>query len=91
MEYIPPNNINTQVPEGYCIDLTTCNTSAQVLDWLCHILSKPWCLKEDIGYLLEAIDELSGGLQSKMCPFGHGRKIDMKKRLTSKRNLKNEK
>jgi excisionase family DNA binding protein len=46
--------------DSYYVDLEQCNNSNGILDLLVHLLEKPWCPKEQIGYLLQAIAELSG-------------------------------
>jgi len=54
----------------YEVDLFRCKTSAEILDWLCQIHEKPWTSLEDIGHLLAALNDLSDGLQSKVCSGG---------------------
>ena len=67
----------------YYVSLEECNTSAQVLDWLCQMLHKSWCPVDQVGYLLKAIDDLvgRGGLQAVMCSFGRDRRFNMGKHL----------
>jgi excisionase family DNA binding protein len=80
-----PNNLTLEFAmEGsdnpYSVNLRRCNTSSQVLDWLCQLNEEAWCSPEQVGYLLQAIDELSGGLQRTLCGGGQ---IDMEKHLRS--------
>lgn len=84
-----PNNLTLEIdsevcgyPEGdfYYVDLEECNTSAEVLDWLCQILGKEWG-SEHVGNLLAAIDDLADGLQDVMCSFGRNVRFDMGKHL----------
>lgn len=55
----------------YEVDLERATTSAQILDWLAQISGKTWCSKEDLGYLVKALDDLAWTLQSKVCGCGH--------------------
>lgn len=54
----------------YDICLTRCQTSAQILDWLCQVSHKQWATSEDVGNLVRALDDLVGGLQSRLCGSG---------------------
>ncbi len=66
----------------YEVDLDRCKTSAQILDWLCQLLEKSWVTTTDVGCLLQALDDLSGGLQASVCGCGVDRgPIDWPKRL----------
>lgn len=71
----------------YYVDLEQCNTSAEILDCLCQLLGKNWCPPEQVGYLLQAIDELADILQSKVCSGGEDKRFDMGKHL---RNMAKE-
>jgi hypothetical protein len=50
----------------YKIDLERCNTSAAVLDIVVQMSRKMWVTREDIGHLVEALDDLFN-LQSNFC------------------------
>ncbi|UCC40405.1 MAG: hypothetical protein JSV96_02850 [Candidatus Aminicenantes bacterium] len=50
----------------YKVDLERCNSSAAILDWIVQISQKLWITREDIGYLVEALDEIFS-LQSNFC------------------------
>jgi len=61
----------THTARRYEVDLEQCNTSAEILDWLCQVSQRSWCSREDAGYLLAALDALldpqahvcSGGIE----------------------------
>lgn len=42
----------------YKIDLERCNTSAAILDFIVQMSQKMWITREDLGYLVEAFDDL---------------------------------
>jgi excisionase family DNA binding protein len=67
--------------DPYYVDLKKCNTSFEILDTLCQLLNKTWFPTEQVGYLLKAIDELSGGIQSKVLPGDKDRRFNMGKHL----------
>jgi len=69
--------------DPYYVDLEECNSSHQVLDWLCQLLAKPWCPVEQVGYLLQAIDDLAGGVQNNILSGGGDLHFDMAKHLKS--------
>jgi len=50
----------------YKIDLERCNTSAAILDYIVQMSQKMWITREDLGYLIEAFDDLFT-LQSNFC------------------------
>ena len=60
---------------GYEINLQSCNTSAEVLDWLCHISRKAWCSAQDAGHLLTAFNDLLSP-QKNLCSWGEDKKFD---------------
>lgn len=43
----------------YYVELERCNNSDDILDWLLHTLENVWCTKEQVGYLLQAINDLA--------------------------------
>lgn len=63
--------------DTYEVDLERCNTSAEILDWLCQVQSKNWCSSWCLAQLLAALDLLSGGLQSNVCSFGRDMPFNM--------------
>lgn len=71
----------------YYVDLRRCNDSDAVLDWLLQLLEKQWCTKEQVGYLLQAISELSGDLHNMI----GNRRFNMTKQLIEMRNEVKEK
>jgi len=42
----------------YKIDLERCNNSAAILDVIISMSQKMWMTREDIGYLIEALDDI---------------------------------
>jgi len=42
----------------YEVDLERCNSSAQILDWVCQVSQKSWCSVADLGHLVNALDAL---------------------------------
>jgi|ERR1035438_548954 hypothetical protein len=61
----------------YSIRLESMTSSAPVLDWIAQLSMKTWASREDIGYLVEAIDDIFG-LQRAFCGSERDRKIDAK-------------
>lgn len=53
----------------YEVDLERCETSAAVLDWIVQCSYKPWITHQDLGDLIEALDDLFG-LQPNYCGMG---------------------
>lgn len=53
----------------YEVDLEECNSSAQILDWIAQVSQKTWASREDIGYLVEALEEILC-LQGSFCGRG---------------------
>jgi hypothetical protein len=71
----------------YVLDLRRCNSSAAVLDWIVQISQKLWITREDIGYMVEALDDILS-LQSNFCgsEFEHSDgKSDYAKRILENR------
>lgn len=50
----------------YKIDLVRCNTSAAILDIIIQMSRKMWMTREDVGHLVEALDDLLN-LQANFC------------------------
>ena len=70
-------NTKTYVLEfrnGYEVDLESCTTAAEILDWILQITRKSWTTAEDIGNLIRALGEIAPGgcfgLQGLVCPLG---------------------
>ncbi len=57
------------VEHSYQVDLTRCNSCAQILDWIAQISKKEWTTAADIGYLVEALNDLID-LQGNFCSGG---------------------
>lgn len=71
----------------HAVDLERCNSSAAILDWIAQISQKLWITREDIGYLVEALDDIFS-LQSNFCgsEFEHADgKPDYAKRILENR------
>lgn len=43
---------------GYEVDLERMGNSAAILDWICQVGHKRWVNKEDIGWLVVAINDI---------------------------------
>ena len=56
----------------YTINLQSCNTSAQILDWIYQVYAKSWAEVEDVYDLLRAFDDIIK-IQQYICPFGRDR------------------
>lgn len=50
----------------YKIDLERCNNSAAILDMIVQMSQKMWITREDIGHMIEALDEIFT-LQTNFC------------------------
>ncbi len=72
----------THTSENYEIDLEDCGSSAQMLDWIFQICSKAWATPQDLGDLVQALNDLLRP-QATICSFGTDKKLDVKKHLTS--------
>lgn len=51
--------------------------SAPVLDWIAQLSMKAWASREDIGYLVEALDDIFG-LQAAFCGGETDKRINAK-------------
>jgi hypothetical protein len=58
----------------YFVDLARCRSSAEVLDWIAQVSGKAWITREDVGYFVEALDDLLD-LQGNICGFGFDYRI----------------
>jgi hypothetical protein len=50
----------------YCIPLSLCNSSAEILDWIVQVQEKTWTFQRDVGDLAEALNDLLD-LQRNFC------------------------
>jgi len=73
----------TNVEHDYDIDLEDCCTSAKTLDWTSQLCGKTWMTPEDIGYLVQALDDLLGP-QANLCSFDADKQLDVKKYLAQR-------
>jgi len=55
---------------NYEVDLETCRTSAEVLDWLAQLRGKLWCSEQDFVDLFDALNYLIR-FQQRMCSNGN--------------------
>ena len=53
----------------YYIDLERMDHSAAMLDWIFQLLKKNWTSTEDIGHLVEALEDIFEP-QARLCSFG---------------------
>lgn len=53
----------------YEVDLERCNSSAEVLDWICQVAGKSYVNSEDLGDLVLAINDLLRP-QAALCSWG---------------------
>lgn len=58
----------------YKVDLLTCTSSAEVLDWICQIAGKTWGTPHVIGNLVRAFDALLDP-QASLCSWGLDRRL----------------
>jgi hypothetical protein len=54
---------------GYDVELLTCTSSAEVLDWLCQITAKDWGSPHVVGHLVRAFNEVLNP-QANLCSWG---------------------
>jgi hypothetical protein len=59
----------------YDIPLDEIETSGQMLDWVIQLSQKNWLSKEQVGYLVEAFDEIFHP-QRNLCGFGAEERIN---------------
>jgi hypothetical protein len=53
----------------YPINLRTCNTSSQILDWIYQVYAKSWAEVEDVYDLIRAFNDIVR-VQDQICSFG---------------------
>ena len=75
-------------PYGYEIDLEDCNTSGQILDWICQVSQKTWCTPADAGQLVQALNDLLDP-QAHVCGCGGEKRFDARTWLKQKRRKEN--
>jgi hypothetical protein len=72
-----PSNLTLTGPWDYEIDLETCRSSAEVLDWIVQVSHKTWAGPNVIADLVLALDALLH-LQGSMCSLGVDQRIHPK-------------
>jgi hypothetical protein len=60
--------------DEYEVDLITCTSSAEVLDWVAQVAQKDWATTDCVGGLCRAFDDIFN-LQSTLCGCGHDRRL----------------
>lgn len=63
--------------DQYSIRLESMTSSAPVLDWIAQLSEKTWASREDIGYLVEALDDIFG-LQGAFCGDEKDKRLNAK-------------
>lgn len=77
-----PDNLTLDIGY-YAVDLETCRTAAETLDWIFQVAGKMWASPEVLGNLILALDELLAP-QSTLCSFGRsGMHLDVAKHLAN--------
>jgi len=72
--------------DDYEVDLTTCTSSAEVLDWIAQISQKNWATAACLAGLVNALDDIFD-LQSSLCGCGHDKRLtktEIRRRLGMK-------
>jgi len=68
----------------YEVDLETCTSGSEILDWILQVAGKGWVTPEDIGYLVEALGDIGGPmLQGNVCPGGQNKEFNMTQHIKS--------
>lgn len=84
--YCKPNRRHPR----YEIPLKQCCTASEVLNWIAHVSGKVsgkgWPTAEDIGYLVQALDEVLR-LQSNLVHLPNGTRLDIKSHLKKRTKL----
>lgn len=67
---------------GYYVDLDRCDSTAEVLDWIVQVASKPWATPRTVGALVKELDALLG-LQESYCSGGRAQPLikDVRKHI----------
>jgi len=66
--------------EQYAIDLKDMNSSAQMMDWIFQVNMKSWATREDIGNLIQALDDLFRP-QASLCSGGADKRMNAEEYL----------
>jgi hypothetical protein len=61
--------------DEYEVDLDRCTSSAEMLDWIMQVASKPGVTAEDLGHLVGALNHLFHP-QAYLCSGGEDKRID---------------
>jgi hypothetical protein len=72
--------------EQYAVDLKDMDSSARMMDWVFQVNMKAWATREDVGNLIEALDDLFRP-QATLCSGGADKRMNateyLRKRLKS--------
>jgi len=71
-----PDNYTLVHPSTYYVDLPSCVSSAEVLDWIGQIAQKTWADEATVAGLVWALDDILH-LQGNLCPGGIDRRMTM--------------
>ena len=74
--------LDDQEGNSYEIDLTRCNSSAEILDWIAQVSRKTWATETIISSLVKTLDNVLG-FQENLCSWGCDKAFDAKQWLTS--------
>jgi hypothetical protein len=66
--------LHTVEPYRYEIDLDTCTTSAEVLDWICQAAGKTWADDATVAGLIRALDDVLKP-QAHLCSSGRSKRL----------------
>ena len=67
----------------YEIDLARMDTTGDMLDWIFQVSMKSWATREDVGYLIEALNDIFNP-QSTLCSGGSNGSINSVEYLKKK-------
>jgi hypothetical protein len=71
--------------DEYEVDPEECTTSAETLDRIAQVSKKTWASREDVGYLVQALDDLLD-FQANLCSFGDDKRITDVRGLIERRS-----
>jgi hypothetical protein len=75
-------DLDDQEGNFYEIDLTRCNSSAEILDWIAQVSRKSWATESIISSMVKTLDHVFG-FQENLCGWGRNKTFDAKQWLTS--------
>jgi hypothetical protein len=72
--------------ERYEVDLEECTNPEEILDWIMQLHNKECISNKDLRDFLQALDELSGGVQNHYCSDDVSCRFDLAKHLLETRS-----